>query len=377
MTDALIGEEEANRLQLFNALQAELKAKYPLTPEILAQHSDEASPWLLIDGKIYDCTHWQKLHPAGPRPILKSCGKDATQIFMQVHSVNAKRMVSKFCLGPLWDVAQRMDIPIGDSKAPRLLSAEINPGEPKPLRISTVDTVSERTKRIIIHFDDRNFVLPITCGGHISITIPNHPGTFRSYSPVYVEPGCFGFIVKEYPDGKGSRYLHAAKPGDTILVRGPLEPLFSLKNSLKRGLRRLTLVAGGTGMAPLISVAREALKKGVCVVFFACFQAPEDSLLMDLAKSLVAEYGSTEFGVHVVLSRTTEEAIGRQSADGWRAASYHLGRISNDTFVRCGVQNPSVLEEAVVCGPPGFNDHCSNVLRKGVGFLESQVTILE
>lgn len=81
----------------------------------------------------------------------------------------------------------------------------------------------------------------------------------RPYTPIS-DPEVRGeiqFIVKRYPKGKASSYMHSLAPGQTLQVRGPI-PGYSYTPSEKS--RDLLLVAGGAGITPIYSLARGILK---------------------------------------------------------------------------------------------------------------------
>lgn len=80
---------------------------------------------------------------------------------------------------------------------------------------------------------------------------------FRPYTPVSdndVE-GTVTFMVKKYPNGKGSGKMHSLKPGDSLLFK-PLEEFKYQPNEYKSML----FVAGGSGITPIFQLTRAILK---------------------------------------------------------------------------------------------------------------------
>lgn len=53
----------------------------------LAQHNTEDSCWVQIKGKVYDFTDFLEEHPAGPEAIIEIAGKDGTEEFEQIHTL--------------------------------------------------------------------------------------------------------------------------------------------------------------------------------------------------------------------------------------------------------------------------------------------------
>jgi len=43
--------------------------------------------WAAIHGQVYDLTEFAEEHPAGPEPIFKAAGTDATEMFDEIHSI--------------------------------------------------------------------------------------------------------------------------------------------------------------------------------------------------------------------------------------------------------------------------------------------------
>ncbi|PLW40559.1 hypothetical protein PCASD_07770 [Puccinia coronata f. sp. avenae] len=60
-------------------------------------HKDEKSAWVIVEGKVYDVTDFLEDHPGGKKILLKSCGKDATELFHQYHT----NKILKTVAGPM------------------------------------------------------------------------------------------------------------------------------------------------------------------------------------------------------------------------------------------------------------------------------------
>jgi L-lactate dehydrogenase (cytochrome) len=59
----------------------------------LQKHTSEDDLWTLIHGTVYDITEFVHQHPGGKGVILKTTGRDATQAFSQVHSIDILQML--------------------------------------------------------------------------------------------------------------------------------------------------------------------------------------------------------------------------------------------------------------------------------------------
>lgn len=78
-----------------------------ITMAQLAQHASETSCWLLIQGRVYDFTPYMRRHPGSRDPVLRVCGKDATEAFLTQggrgsrHSYEAVAKLKDYYIGDL------------------------------------------------------------------------------------------------------------------------------------------------------------------------------------------------------------------------------------------------------------------------------------
>ena len=139
-------------------------------------------------------------------------------------------------------------------------------------------------------------VLGLPVGKHInlSITLDGKP-VVRSYTPVTSDDdvGFFDLVVKVYfantnpkfPEGgKLSQYLEKMNINDMIDARGPAGRItylgqgqFSLEDPkkklppTKRVARNIGMIAGGTGITPMLQVCVCVRACFACFVCFVCF----------------------------------------------------------------------------------------------------------
>jgi benzoate/toluate 1,2-dioxygenase reductase component len=110
---------------------------------------------------------------------------------------------------------------------------------------------------IVLELDvDPHFAPQFLPGQYVNIDVPGS-GATRSYS-FTTAPGesRLGFLIKKQPCGLMSNWLAQAKPGDRLNVTGPMGSFY-----LRETERPLLFLAGGTGLAPFLSML-EVLTQG-------------------------------------------------------------------------------------------------------------------
>ncbi|KAG1436982.1 hypothetical protein G6F56_013319 [Rhizopus delemar] len=73
----------------------------------------------------------------------------------------------------------------------------------------------------------------------------------RPYTPTSEEKtqGHVDFVIKDYPQGNMSRYVHSLKVGDTLDIKGP----FQKYDWESKPVDYVGMVAGGAGITPFVS----------------------------------------------------------------------------------------------------------------------------
>jgi cytochrome-b5 reductase len=176
-------------------------------------------------------------------------------------------------------------------------------------------------------------VLGLPIGQHISIgALLEQPGgaakeVIRSYTPITGDdqPGHFDLLVKTYPQGNITQHLASLAIGQSIRVRGPKGAFTYVPNMV----RRFGMIAGGTGITPMLQVIRAILRgrtsgdvTGVDLVFANVNEG--DILLRSELEAISKEDG--DIRVYHVLNNPPE---------GWAGG---VGFVSADMFA---VSKPS------------------------------------
>ncbi|KXG45836.1 Aldolase-type TIM barrel [Penicillium griseofulvum] len=61
-------------------------ADHLLSVQEISRHCEEDDCWIVVGNKVWDFTHFARVHPGGSDVILQFAGRDATHSFYQVHS---------------------------------------------------------------------------------------------------------------------------------------------------------------------------------------------------------------------------------------------------------------------------------------------------
>lgn len=157
--------------------------------------------------------------------------------------------------------------------------------------------------------------------------------------------GYIDLLIKKYPNGPMSTYLHDLVPGHTLDVKGPLPkyPWASNKHD------HIALVAGGTGITPMYQLIRTIFnnpedKTKVTLVFGNISE--EDILLKNELAKLENTYPQ-RFRAFYVLEKTPE---------WWTGAK---GYINKDLLKTVLPEPKNDNIKVFVCGPPGMMDSIS------------------
>ena len=256
-----------------------------------------------------------------------------------------------------------------------LAKREMTPPAPKTLvdqetvalKLIEKESLSHDTRRFRFALPSEKHVLGLPVGQHISLKYKTADGKLvsRPYTPVSSDDA-FGYVdlvIKVYfknthpkfPDGgKMSQYLDNLAIGETIDVSGPKGKL-SYKGLGKiyikhrprdesydiRYAKHIGMIAGGTGITPMLQIIRKALKDPKDSTAFSLIfanQTEKDILLRDELEELAKEHSN--FKVWYTLDKAEDE--------NWK---YSTGFVTKD-MIQEHLPPPGDNTQIFMCGPP-------------------------
>lgn len=142
------------------------------------------------------------------------------------------------------------------------------------------------------------------------------------------------FTVKEY--GEGTRALGALPAGTPLMLEGP----YGAMHDARRARRKLLMIAGGIGIAPIRAMAEGfAFRPGDLDLVYRT-RDPEDVALLGELESLASQRGAR---LHMVAGRRGDPGVGRDPL-GRRALRARVPDLAQRDIYLCG---PEELMEHV------------------------------
>jgi propane monooxygenase reductase subunit len=128
--------------------------------------------------------------------------------------------------------------------------------------VEAVEELTHDIRRLVLRLREPEQIT-FKAGQYMDLAIPGADGEHRSFSMANTpgEPDRLEFMIKLYEGGHFSGLLangNGIKVGDELTCTGPYG-VFTLRDSSPR---RLVFIAGGAGMAPILSLLRSMADKG-------------------------------------------------------------------------------------------------------------------
>lgn len=219
--------------------------------------------------------------------------------------------------------------------------------------------ISSNVMRLLLRRTGDDRQIKFDSGQFFDLEIPGTTTT-RSYSPANTanKVGELEFLIRVVEGGKFSTFLkNDAHVGQKIRVKGPAG-IFGLKEN---GFTPRYFIAGGTGLAPILSMVRrmhEWQEPQKCIIYFGV-NTEAEIFHLDELDQLAAEMETLELRNCVW-----------KCSDDW-----HCEKGSVVDILRRDLQETGVKPDIYLCGPPGMVDAtfavCEEMgIPKGRIFLE-------
>lgn len=199
-------------------------------------------------------------------------------------------------------------------------------------------------------------ILGLPIGQHISVQAEIEGKMItRSYTPTSSDDdvGHFDLMVKAYEKGNISRYLSLLSVGDKVRIKGP-KGQFNYRPGLST---HLGMIAGGTGITPMLQIIRAILKNPHDKTHVALIYANVtfDDILLKEELDHLAEAHPSRFMIYYVLNVPP--------ADGWDGG---VGFVTKD-MIKQHMPAPSENIKVLMCGMYTFplmrNDEVDTAFR--------------
>ncbi|KAI1316141.1 hypothetical protein EDD11_010379 [Mortierella claussenii] len=160
-----------------------------------------------------------------------------------------------------------------------------------PVLLRKVTPVSEHTS--LFDFElQKPCVIPISSAIYVK---DDEIQAMRAYTPVHSlerEQSSFQLLIKRYSEGQVSRFMHSARPGQKVEMRGPVLIWPGSRSDLAQW-DEIGMIAGGTGITALLPIIHSALthpdKKIKISLLFAA-QVPEELYFRDELEQLAKTF---------------------------------------------------------------------------------------
>ena len=229
--------------------------------------------------------------------------------------------------------------------------------KPIALSIKHIITESERVKTFVFEYD-----FPGEPGQFVMCWVPG----FDEKPFGIIKKDGTGFMISVAKVGKTTEGMHLMEVGDMLGFRGPYGSSFSLPETGKK----IALIAGGYGMAPLSFLAQEARKKEIETHLFIGARNNNELLFKTWMEEIgVIVHASTDDGSEgykgfntdlftnsvngVILSETknppsngsfTSESEGQDDNQNTATSSLKEGRDDNVKFDKVYTVGPEIME---------------------------------
>ncbi|THH19026.1 hypothetical protein EUX98_g8852, partial [Antrodiella citrinella] len=318
----------------------------------------------VVKGEVYDGKDYLKDHPGGADSILLVAGDDATDDFMNIHSMDAKEKLAQYHIGtlasPILTATPTETQVMSDPSSTPFLELKTW----KSITLTSIQRVNHDSILYYFSFPHASQRLGLPVGQHVFVRLRRKDTgemVQRAYTPVSKQNAAGGieFLIKLYlpttrfpSGGKMTVGFNQLEVGDTIELKGPFGSFIwqGSGTALWRGVPRKVKEIGmlkrpHSGITPILQVLRAILQDSsdteTKLYLLNTNKTEHDILCREELEAFFASHASTRFNMHHIL-RTVPE--------GW---THSQGRIT-DALLHTLFPKPSEEVLVLVCGPEGM-----------------------
>jgi len=256
------------------------------------------------------------------------------------------------------------------ASSPSLIALDSTRKIPFQLQEKKILTHDTRLFRFALQSSEHILGLPIGQHMFLSAEIDGKPVS-RAYTPTSSddEVGYFDLVIKVYPQGNMTRHLDTLNIGDTINVQGPRGRLtyqghgrFVIKSGDEIKVKQVSAVgmmAGGTGITPMLQVIRAVLKNPADNTQLSLIFANQTEADILLREDLEECRKDKRFKLWYTVDRP---------AEGW---TYSTGFISEE-MITTHLPNKHESPLMLMCGPPPMVKFACVANLQKLGFTEDE-----
>ena len=247
------------------------------------------------------------------------------------------------------------------------------PGVPVTLRLTHKEALSPDAVRLRFALPSPELPLGLPVGNHIVLSYTDASGNLvsRPYTPVSDDTvrGTVDLVVKVYRAGMNARFpaggamsqhLDGLALGDTVAASGPSGRItyrgrgilavadYATGGTATRSASHIGMVAGGSGITPMLQVIRAVLSDPADVTRLSLVyanQTPADVLLRAELDAIAAAHPN--FKVHYTVDRVPE------GSGPWGQS---VGFVT-PAMVAAHLPQPGPDTQLLLCGPPAMMTH--------------------
>jgi cytochrome-b5 reductase len=240
----------------------------------------------------------------------------------------------------------------------------------QPFTVAARRVVNPAAPRPVIFLTLRVSTASLPTGAHVRVRARVRGGATvsRSYTPTRFDAGACELMVRVYEGGPMSTHLEGLRVGDSLDLCGPTglerygpEPgTFSRGARMWHGITHVGMLAGGTGVTPMLQIANAVVsneRDATRLALVAFSTGADDVLLEDELRALEARAAgrlNVTFAASTVRPRDASRGVVRAS----------MRKLDADALARLLAMPAADTTLVCVCGPDGFVERARELLKE-------------